>query len=190
MTGTVAETVVDFESQVMDLLPALYAAALRLVHNSADAEDLVADVVTKAWQRRASLRESASFRGWLFRILSNTFISQVRARPQHTATVSLDDNESFSLFEHLHQPFLLWWGNAEQDFLNRLLAEDLERAIDALPHDYRIAVLLVDVQTFSYQEAADALQIPIGTVRSRLARARSLLQKALWHHAQDAGYTV
>jgi RNA polymerase sigma-70 factor (ECF subfamily) len=87
----------------------------------------------------------------------------------------------------LHQPFLLWWGNPEQEFLTHLLQEDLERALAQLPEPYRLAVLLADVQGLSYQEIADALELPIGTVRSRLARGRSQLQKALWKHAQDAG---
>jgi RNA polymerase sigma-70 factor (ECF subfamily) len=185
---SVVESVADFENKVLELLPGLYAAALRMVHNRADAEDLVADTVGKAWERRASLRDAASFRGWVFKILTNTFIADVRARSARPQTESLDGEESFSLFERLHQPFLLWWGNAEQEFLNRLLRADLEKAIDALPPDFRITVLLVDVEGFSYQEAADVLAVPIGTVRSRLARARSALQKALWMHAQDAGY--
>lgn len=186
----VAESVAAFETAVLALLPDLYAAALRMVRNRADAEDLVADTVARAWERRASVRDSANFRGWVFRVLTNIFISDVRARTARPATESLDEleSESFSLFERLHQPFLLWWGNTEQQFLNRLLRTDLEQAVDALPEEFRLVVLLVDVQGFSYQDAADALEVPIGTVRSRLARARSLLQKSLWVHAQDAGY--
>lgn len=184
----VSESAAAFESQVIGLLPQLYAAALRMVRNRADAEDLVAEAVSKAWERRASLRDAASFRGWMFRILTNTFISDVRSAAVQRTTASLDDDADFSLFERLHQPFLLWWGNTEQEFLDRLLREDLEKAIDALAADYRAVVLLVDVQGFTYEEAAQALEVPIGTVRSRLARARSSLQKALWLHAQDAGY--
>lgn len=183
-----AESATDFEARVLQLLPDLFAAALRMMRNRADAEDLVADTVAKAWERRASVRESASFRGWVFRILTNTFVSSLRSRAARPRTESLDDDETFSLFERLHQPILLWWGNSEQQFLDRLLSEDLEKAMDALPDDFRVVVLLVDVQGFSYQEAAEALAVPIGTVRSRLARARSSLQKALWLHAQDAGY--
>lgn len=183
-----AESAADFEARVLQLLPDLFAAALRMMRNRADAEDLVADTVAKAWERRASVRESASFRGWVFRILTNTFVSSLRSRAARPRTESLDADETFSLFERLHQPILLWWGNSEQQFLDRLLSEDLEKAVDALPDDFRVVVLLVDVQGFSYQEAAEALAVPIGTVRSRLARARSSLQKALWLHAQDAGY--
>jgi RNA polymerase sigma-70 factor (ECF subfamily) len=95
--------------------------------------------------------------------------------------------EEFSLFEHLHQPILLWWGNPEQDFLNRLLRDDLVRAIDGLPDPYRTVVVLVDVREMPYREVATALNVPIGTVRSRLARGRSMLQKALWENAREAG---
>ena len=95
--------------------------------------------------------------------------------------------EEFSLFEHLHQPILLWWGNPEQDFLNGLLRDDLVRAIDGLPDPYRTVVVLVDVREMPYREVAIALDVPIGTVRSRLARGRSMLQKALWENAREAG---
>ena len=179
-----------FERSVLELLPDLLAAALRMTRNRADAEDLVAETVSRAWQHRATVRDASTFRGWAFRILTNAFISARRstnAKVAHESIEELADFESFSLFERLHQPILLWWGNPEQDFLNRLLRSDLERAIDELPDEYRLAVLLVDLQGFSYQESASLMDVPIGTVRSRLARGRAALQKALWLHAQDAG---
>ena len=181
-----------FEHEVVSVLPDLYGTALRLAKNAADAEDLIAEAIAKAWTSLGSLHDRSCFRGWLFRILSNTFVSDCRARAARPRFDSLDErseeeDEPFSLFERLHQPFLLWWGSAEQEFLNKLLREDLEKAVDALPEAFRVVVVLADVQGFSYQEIADALGIPIGTVRSRLARGRSLLQKALWEHAVDAG---
>lgn len=191
MHAPLAEPMPEFEQAILAMLPALYAAALRMTRNAADAEDLVADAVARAWERRSAVRDGAGFRGWVFRILTNTFIDSRRAAAARPAAESLDQSqadESFSLFERLHQPILLWWGNTEQDFLNRLLRDDLERAIDALPDDFRIVIVLVDVEGFSYQETADALAVPVGTVRSRLARGRARLQKALWLHAQDAGY--
>lgn len=177
-----------FAEYVQELLPALYGTARRLCRHGVDAEDLVAEAVTKAWEALPGLRDRQHFRGWLFRILTTTFISQYRARQRHGETESLDmEGEEFSLFERLHQPFLLWWGNPEQDFLNRLLRDDLVRAIEQLPPTFRATVVLVDVQGLTYQEVADALEVPVGTVRSRLARGRSLLQKALWDNAHDAG---
>lgn len=179
-----------FQAQVVALLPDLYAAAQRLAKNQADAEDLIADAVAKAWGSLASLHDRAKFRGWLFRILANAFVSDCRARAARPQAEPLEEGpgeDGFSLFEKLHQPILLWWGNPEQELLDRLLGEDLARAVDALPEAYRVVVVLVELQGFSYQETADALEVPIGTVRSRLARGRSLLQKALWEHAVDAG---
>jgi RNA polymerase sigma-70 factor (ECF subfamily) len=123
----------------------------------------------------------------MHRILTNLFLSRCRAEAGRADDASLDEEGEFSLFERLHQPFLLWWGSPEQDFLDRLLQEDLIRAIEALPERFRIVVVLADVQGLSYSEIAGSLEVPIGTVRSRLARGRALLQKALWDHACDAG---
>jgi RNA polymerase sigma-70 factor (ECF subfamily) len=121
----------------------------------------------------------------------NVYISSRRSRGVRPAEESLEEqdteDESFSLFERLHQPILLWWGNPEREFLDRLLREDLERAVDGLPEAFRAVVVMADVQGMSYREIADTLGTPIGTVRSRLARGRSLLQKALWKYALDAG---
>ncbi|HET9949243.1 MAG TPA: sigma-70 family RNA polymerase sigma factor [Longimicrobiales bacterium] len=127
---------------------------------------------------------------WVFRIRTNTFLSQRRAssvRPRTESLPASDADEAFSLFDRLHQPFLLWWGNPEVELLNVLLRADLERAVDALPEDFRTVVVLADLQGFTYRQIAEALDVPIGTVRSRLARARGRLQKELWEHAVDAG---
>jgi RNA polymerase sigma-70 factor (ECF subfamily) len=178
-----------FEGEVVGVLPDLYATALRLARNAADAEDLVAEAVAKAWAAGGTLSDRSCFRGWIFRILTNTFLSERRARAARPVTQPLEEEcgEDFSLFERLHQPFLLWWGNPEQAFLDRLLRADLQRAVDALPEAFRVVVVLVELQGLSYQEVAEVLEIPVGTVRSRLARGRALLQKALWEHARDAG---
>jgi RNA polymerase sigma-70 factor (ECF subfamily) len=172
------------------MLDGLYGVALRLTRNRADAQDLVSEAVAKAWAHLDTLQDRNRFRGWLLRILTNTFLSEQRKG----RLVSLDDagaqddeEEGFSLFEQLHQPFLLWWSDPEREFLNKLLREDLVRALDALPEAYRIVVILSDLEECTYQEIAQTLGVPVGTVRSRLARGRSILQKALWQHAQAAG---
>ena len=183
-----------FEREITGLLDVLYGAALRLCKNRSDAEDLVAEAVTKAWANFAALQDKQCFRAWIFRILTNTFFTECRRR----RTVSLEElagaeeeteDAPFSLFERLHQPFLLWWGNPEQEFLNKLLREHLERALDELPEAFRVVVILAELEGFSYQEIAGMLEVPVGTVRSRLSRARSLLQKSLWQEAQAAGLT-
>ena len=172
------------------MLPELYGTAMRFCGNSrADAEDLVSESVLKAWSALHTLHEAARFRGWLLQILLNTCRAHYRGRVTKPLLEPLPDDaeEDFSLFEKLHQPFLLWWGNPERQFLDRLLRADLERALDALPEPFARVVILADVEGFTYAEIADALEVPIGTVRSRLARGRSILQKALWEHASDAG---
>lgn len=175
-----------FGQQVEALLPELYGTAVRLCRDRTDGEDLVAEAIAKAWEALPGLRNRDVFRGWVFRILTNTFISQYRTTRSRSEAEPVDVEE-FSLFEHLHQPILLWWGNPERDFLNRLLRDDLVRAIDRLPDPYRAVVVLVDVREMAYREVATILDVPIGTVRSRLARGRSMLQRALWENAREAG---
>jgi RNA polymerase sigma-70 factor (ECF subfamily) len=177
-----------FEQALLGILPDLLSTALRLTRNPADAEDLVAEAAAKAWLNLATLREPDRFRGWVFRILSNVYLSQWRAGAGKPLDEPLNQSDTdFSVFERLHQPFLLWWSNPEQEFLSKLVREDLIRAIEALPEHYRLVVTLIDIQELSYQEVATSLDVPLGTVRSRLARGRSLLQKALWDLAAEIG---
>lgn len=180
-----------FEGEVLELLPELLSTARRMADTSADAEDLVADAVARAWEKLDDLRDPDRFRGWIFCILRTCFLGRRRRRKARPQTVPFREEgeaePSFSLFERLHQPFLLWWGGGEEEFLDGLLKEDLEAAIDDLPEDFRTVVVLADVHGFKYREIADALDIPVGTVRSRLARARSRMQQALWSHAVDRG---
>ncbi len=182
------------EAEIESVLDRLYGTALRLTRNRADAEDLVADTVVKALDNIQGLQDRNCFRGWMFRILYNTFKSNCRkksARPEDCLSSLQRDgaegDDTFRLFDKLHQPFLLWWGNQEQEFLDRLEIEDLCKAIDALPDNFRIVIALSDIEGFSYQEIAETLEIPVGTVRSRLARGRSILQKSLWDYAQTVG---
>lgn len=187
-----------FETEVLRLTDRLYGTALRLTRNAADAEDLVAESVAKAWAKLDELDDRSRFEPWMFRILSNTFVSDWRRRQTRGAvevaaeveSTGGEDGETFSLFEKCHQPFLLWFGTPEQEFLNRLLRDDLEKALDSLPEAYRIVVVLVDVRGWSYAEIAEFLEVPVGTVRSRLNRGRGLLQRALWTHAREAGFAA
>lgn len=182
-----------FKDEVTANMNALYGTALRMTRKPEDAEDLVADAVAKAWAALDTLKDTGQFRAWIFRILTNTFISDYRKRKNAPDTESFDDStagdggENFSLFEKLHQPFLLWWNNPEQEFINKLLREDISKAIDQLPEGFRTTVVLVDVEGFSYQETAAIMDVPIGTVRSRLKRARGQLQRTLWAQAREAG---
>lgn len=182
-----------FGKQVFALMGSLHGVARRLTGNDTDAEELVAETVARAWKALDSLESDAAFRAWIFRILHNTFIDERRradARPQCESMDSEDPDETeaaFSIFEQMHQPFLLWFSNPEQEFLDRLLREDLERALATLPEHQRVVVILADLEQFNYSEIADTLGVPVGTVRSRLARARSALQKLLWEQARAYG---
>ena len=184
-----------FETQVMTILGRLHGVAARLTRNDADAEDLVADTIARAWRARESLMAPNAFPAWIFRILNNTFISDrrraaVRGQTEPIEDAELDDSRAFSIFERLHQPFLLWFANPEQEFLEKLLRDDVDRALAALPEHYRVVVIMADMEDLKYAEIAETLKIPIGTVRSRLARARAALQETLWTVAQERGIEV
>ncbi len=183
-----------FEEELEGLLDRLYGTALRLTRDPDDAEDVVAEAVERAWEKLPELRDWARFEGWLFRILNNTFVSlwrrrrcrQDRETPWDALPADAEDAASFSLFRKLHQPFLLWWGTPEEQFVEGLDQADLARAVDALPDAYRVVVVLVELQGYTYEEAAALLAVPVGTVRSRLSRGRGLLQKALWDYGRQA----
>lgn len=181
-----------FSNQVDANLDRFYAHALLMTKNEADAEDLVAEGIAKAWKAIETLENESRFVPWVMRIMTNHFISDKRKAREKTKHIEYieeysDDAEHFSLFEQLHQPFLLWWGNPEKEFLDDLLQKDIVAAIEALPEQFRIAVLMADIEGLSYQEISETLEVPVGTVRSRIARARSALQKQLWEHALEKG---
>ena len=182
-----------FTRCIEEYMQSLYAVALRLTRNSADAEDLVADSVTKAWSVITTLKDRDRFRPWIFRILHNSFISDYRKksiRPHETSYDELADSEDkeqiASLLMQQPNEFLNWWANPERELTNNLLGKDLMAAIDSLPETFRVAVLLINVEGLSYDETAEVLNVSPGTVRSRMNRGRTLLQKALWQHAKDA----
>jgi RNA polymerase sigma factor (sigma-70 family) len=185
-----------FDKEVSRLMDRLYGTALRLTRHPDDAEDVVAEAVGRAWSRLDELRDKQQFEGWIFRILNTTFVDAWRRRKSRQDRESALDFQDagepcsqleFSMFQQLHQPFLLWWGSPEDRVLDKLLCEDIQRALDELPDEFRMVIILVEAQGYSYQEASDLLEIPLGTVRSRLNRARGLLQKSLWQHALEAG---
>lgn len=174
-----------FGNSVEQNIDALYSVALRLTRRNADAEDLVAESVAKAWSAIGTLSDRERFRPWLFRILHNTFVSDYRKksiRPAEASFDSVDDSEDelASLLNQQSDDFLVWWSNPERTYFNDLLGEQLLAALDQLPDAFRSVVVLVNVEGFTYDETADVLGIAPGTVRSRMKRGRTLLQKALW----------
>lgn len=186
-----------FTTAIEENMQSLFSVAKRLTHDISDAEDLVAESVTKAWSVIHSLEDRSRIRPWLFRIMHNRFISDYRkksVRPNETCYDELaddpDDQQVANLLMHQPNDFLVSWANPEREFTNNLLGEDLMAAIESLPESFRIVVILINVEGLSYDEAAEALNISPGTVRSRMNRGRTLLQKALWQHAFDAGLTT
>jgi len=185
-----------FSQQVGICADALYGYAFRLTRHGENAEDLVAEAVTKAWSSLDSLSDRNKFRSWLFRILHNCYISDYRKRSVRPVELSFndsqyDDGEDFADFlAQLSDDFLLWWGNPEKEFANKVLQRDIIAAIDSLPDVFRAVIVLITVEGLSYDEAAEVLDVPSGTVHSRMKRGRTLLQKALWKHATDAGINI
>jgi RNA polymerase sigma-70 factor (ECF subfamily) len=181
-----------FTAHIEQHLDRLYAAAMRLTRHAANAEDLVADTVTRAWSAIETLHDTERFLPWMLRIMTNLFISgqrKAQAKVWHESYIEepAGKEPEFSIFERLHQPFLLWWSNPEQTFIDQLLGEHIEAALAELPEPFRVVVILSDLEGLTYTEIAEALDVPVGTVRSRLARARGQLQKLLWQHALDRG---
>lgn len=184
-----------FSRHIHENMDSLFSFALRLTRNRADAEDLVAETAGKAWSSLDSLQDPNRFRPWIFRILHNNYISEFRKKSVRPAETPYDessaeggDSEIAALLIKQPDEFLNWWANPERAVLNSLLGEDLIKAIENLPESFRVVVSLINVEGLSYDETADILGVSPGTVRSRMNRGRTLLQKALWQHAQDAGY--
>jgi RNA polymerase sigma-70 factor (ECF subfamily) len=184
----------EFARAIGEHIDPLYGLAMRLTRNEADAEDLVAETVTKAWQKFDSLADPSCLRPWAFRIMRNHFISDYRKKSVRPRLVSIDarsddagEGDVISLLEQQSDDFLNWWANPETEVANRLLGEQIMAAIDELPEVFRETILLVNVDGLRYDEAAQVLGVPPGTVRSRMKRGRTLLQKALWKQARDAG---
>ena len=190
MTG-IEDTKAFFSRGIEANMDALYGTALRLAGTGADAEDLVAETVSKAWSAIGSLQDRQRFRPWIFRILHNCFISNYRraaVRPQESAYEEDDDGGVAALLNAQPDAFLVWWANPERQFFNNMLGSAIMQAIDGLPEAFRTTIILVNVEGLTYDEAAEALGVPPGTVRSRMKRGRTMLQKALWEQAREEGF--
>jgi RNA polymerase sigma-70 factor, ECF subfamily len=175
-----------FERDVLPLLPSLYGAALRLTRNPSDAEDLVQDTYLRAFRGFAGFREGTNLKAWLYRILTNGYITTYRKRQREPQTVAgPDDIDEWYLFDRLGGRSVE--GSAEEVVLDRLPDTAVKTAVESLPENFRLPVLLADVEGFSYKEIADIMGTPVGTVMSRLHRGRKALEKALWETARERG---
>jgi RNA polymerase sigma-70 factor (ECF subfamily) len=176
-----------FEAAAMPYLDALYNTAYRMARNAEDAEDLVQETYLKAYRGFDQFTPGTNLKAWLFKILKNTFINEYRKR-QSTPPAS-----DFAAIEEAFESQLApeasgQMKNPEEEILDVSFDEGVQSALDALPVDYRMAVLLADIEGFSYKEIAEILEIPVGTVMSRLYRGRKLLEAAMLAYARDHGY--
>ena len=172
----------------MEFMPGLYSAALRMTRNRADAEDLVQETYLKAYRSYASFTEGTNLRAWLYRILTNTYINNYRAAQRRPEVADVEDVEDLYLYKRLAGSGGSDPGrSAEDEALERFTDEDVKAALEALPEAFRMAVLLADVQGFSYKEISEITDVPIGTVMSRIHRGRKALQKALANVAEARG---
>ena len=175
-----------FSELAMEYMPSLYSTALRMTRNVADAEDLVQETYLRAYRGFGGFEEGTNLKAWLYRILTNTFINTYRAKKRRPDETDIEDVEDLYLYRRLGGLETALAGrSAEDELLDRFTDSEVKEALDALPESFRLAVLLADVEGFAYREIADILEIPIGTVMSRLHRGRKALQKRLYEFAVD-----
>ena len=179
-----------FADQAMEYMPQLYSAALRMTRNPADAEDLVQEAYLKAYRGFGGFEEGTNLRAWMYRILTNTFINSYRAKQRRPDESELDEVEDLYLYRRLGGLEAAQIGRSAEDELMDFFTEaEVKDAVEGLSENFRLAVLLADVEGFSYKEIAEILDIPIGTVMSRLHRGRKALQKELYEFALRRGLT-
>jgi len=176
----------DFEREAMQFAPQLYSAALRMTRNPADAEDIVQETFLKAYRAFDSFQEGTNLKAWLYRILTNTYINKYRKQQRRPQEVELGELQDLYLYRRLGDASGASV-SAEKEVLDAFVDEDIVEAIESLPENFRMPVLLADVEDFSYKEIAEMLDIPIGTVMSRLHRGRKALQRKLWNVAAERG---
>ncbi len=178
-----------FETAALEQLPSLYTTALRLTKNKADAEDLVQDTYVKALRAHDQLKEGAGLRGWLFKILTRTFIDKYRKKLKEPPMVGYEEIEDFYLYNRLAESLpSAALENPEQRLLKVYLDDDVRAALEELPSAFQMVVLFSDVEGFTYQEIGRILGLSLGTVKSRLYRGRRLLQRSLWEYARRRGF--
>ena len=176
----------QFERDAMPFVDQLYGAALRMTRNPADAEDLVQETMLKAFAAFHQYESGTNLKAWLYRILTNTYINSYRKRQRQPIQAPTDEITDWQLAEassHMSTGLK----SAEAEALDKLPDSDVKDALQALPEEFRLAVYLADVEGFSYKEIAEILDIPIGTVMSRLHRGRKSLQKGLWETVRERG---
>lgn len=172
----------SFEREALVHLDALYRVALRLTGSASDADDLVQETMLKAYRGWDQFTPGTNAKGWLLTILRHAFINEYRRRRRRPETVDIDAIEPFAVFDDLQEE------DPQGAFFDRIVDDEVLRAIDQLPEAFRETLVLSDVEGMSYDEIAKVLDVPVGTVKSRLFRARHLLQAKLYGYAVSMGY--
>jgi len=181
----------QFTSDAMQYAPQLFSTALRMTRNRSDAEDLVQETYIKGWRSFHTFQEGTNLRAWLFRIMTNTYINKYNAQKRKGTEVELDDVEELFLYKRLGSiDQSLLSSSAEDQMIELFTDDEVKNALEALPEDFRMPVLLSDVDGFSYKEISEMLEIPIGTVMSRLHRGRKAMQKMLYEYARERGLII
>lgn len=176
----------EFEQACIEHLDALYGGALKLTRSATEADELVQETYLKAFRFAHKFEWGTNLKAWLFRIMSNTFINDYRHKTHERRYVERATTESI-YDEVMNTEAQAYAADPENHAFNKFLVEDLERALDDLPEDFRMVVMLTDMQGFSYKEVAEIIGCPIGTVMSRLHRGRRLLQRELVDYAEEYG---
>jgi len=176
----------EFEAQAMPHMDALYRTALRMTKNEKDAEDLVQEALVKAYRYWDKFDSGTNCRAWLFKIMTNIFINDYRSKSRSPMAINMDDIDDNFLYGQLAVGSKE--SNPEKDLFNKIFDDDVKKAIETLPDDFRLVVVLSFLEDFSYQEIAEITDLQLGTVKSRLHRGRKLLQKELFEYAIKNGY--
>ncbi|MEY4391577.1 MAG: polymerase subfamily sigma factor [Actinomycetota bacterium] len=177
-----------FAKDATAFAPQLFSTAVRMTRNRADAEDLVQETYMKAWRAYDSYEEGTNLRAWLFRIMTNTYINKYNAKMRRPTETELDDVEELYLYRRLGTIDQSRMSASAEDQMMELFTDDeVKNAIEELPEAFRMPLLLSDVDGFSYKEIAEMLDVPIGTVMSRLHRGRKAMQKRLYEFAKERG---
>jgi RNA polymerase sigma-70 factor, ECF subfamily len=178
----------NFERDALQYSRQLYSAAMRMARNPSDAEDLVQETFLKAYRAYDTFQEGTNLKAWLYRILTNTYINKYRKESRRPNEVDLGDVEDLYLYRRIGSEDTAEVSRTTEDrVLDGLVESDIKAAVEELPENFRLPVLLADLEGFSYKEIADILDIPIGTVMSRLHRGRKAMQKRLWEYASRRG---